>query len=102
VEAQRTELTKCGARVEEHGDTLVVYPSQLHGAEIDTYDDHRIAMCFATLGLRVPGMRIRDPGCVRKTFPNFFAKLSQPAPEGIGAVILDAGGRAMASAELVF
>jgi 3-phosphoshikimate 1-carboxyvinyltransferase len=84
------ELTKCGARVVEAGDTLEVFPSELHGAEIETYDDHRIAMCFATLGLRVPGMRIRDPGCVNKTFPNFFAKLAAAAPEGLGATVLDA------------
>jgi 3-phosphoshikimate 1-carboxyvinyltransferase len=90
VAALRTELTKCGARVVEDGDTLEIYPSQLHGAEIETYDDHRIAMCFATLGLAVTGMRLRDPGCVRKTFPNFFAKLGAPPPAGLGATILDA------------
>lgn len=89
VVALRTELTKCGARVAEEGDTLHIEPSALHGAEIETYDDHRIAMCFATLGLAVPGMRLRDPGCVRKTFPNFFAKLAAPAPGGLGATIVD-------------
>src|SRR6185503_20811150 len=51
VVALRTELTKCGAKVIEQGDTLQIEPSELHGGEIDTYDDHRIAMCFATLGL---------------------------------------------------
>jgi 3-phosphoshikimate 1-carboxyvinyltransferase len=85
VRALRTELAKCGARVEEIGDTLIVHPGALHGAEIETYNDHRIAMCFGMLGLRVPGIRLRDPGCVRKTFPNFFAKLA-----GLGAVIKDA------------
>jgi 3-phosphoshikimate 1-carboxyvinyltransferase len=85
VVALRTELTKCGARVEEIGDTLTVHPGPLHGAEIETYNDHRIAMCFGMLGLRVPGIRLRKADCVRKTFPNFFAKLA-----GIGAVILDA------------
>ncbi|AMN43123.1 3-phosphoshikimate 1-carboxyvinyltransferase [Rhodoplanes sp. Z2-YC6860] len=85
VEALRTELTKCGARVEETGDTLRIDPGPLHGAEIETYDDHRIAMCFGMLGLRVPGIRLRDPKCVRKTFPNFFAKLAE-----LGAVIQDA------------
>jgi 3-phosphoshikimate 1-carboxyvinyltransferase len=93
VQALRQELTKCGARVVESGDTLEVIPSELHGAEIETYDDHRIAMCFSTLGLRVPGMRIKDPGCVRKTFPNFYAKLAAPAPNGLGATILDANTR---------
>jgi 3-phosphoshikimate 1-carboxyvinyltransferase len=90
VFALRTELTKCGAAVIEDGDTLTIQPSTLHGADIDTYDDHRVAMCFATLGLKVPGMRIREPNCVAKTFPNFFAKLSEPAPNGLGASVLDA------------
>ena len=52
--------------------------------EIETYGDHRMAMCFATLGLVVPGIAIRDPACVRKTFPNFFAKLAAPPPAGLG------------------
>jgi len=82
VKALRTELTKCGAHVEEIRDTLRVDPGPLHGAEIETYDDHRIAMCFGMLGLRVPGIRLRNPACVRKTFPNFFAKLAE-----LGAVI---------------
>jgi 3-phosphoshikimate 1-carboxyvinyltransferase len=89
VAALRSEMTKCGARIVEEGDTLTVYPSELHGAEIETYNDHRMAMCFAVLGLRVPGIRLRDPGCVRKTFPNFFQKLSLPAPGGLGIVIRD-------------
>lgn len=102
VTALRTELTKCGARVVETGDTLQVYPSQLHGAEIETYEDHRVAMCFATLGLAVPGMRISDPACVRKTFPNFFAKLAAPPPAGLGATIIDvATGRALAGDDLL-
>jgi 3-phosphoshikimate 1-carboxyvinyltransferase len=87
VLALRTELGKCGADVEEVGDTLVVRPGPLHGAEIETYGDHRMAMCFATLGLVVPGIRILDPGCVAKTFPNFFAKLAAPPPGGLGATL---------------
>ena len=90
VEALRTELTKCGAHVVETGDTLDVYPSDLHGAEIETYNDHRMAMCFSTLALRVPGMRVRNPECVKKTFPNFYAKLAAPPPHGLGATILNA------------
>jgi len=46
-----------------------------------------MAMCFATLGLRIPGIRIKNPACVKKTFPNFFQKLSAPAPKGLGAEI---------------
>lgn len=89
VVALRTELCKCGADVEELGDTLIVRPSPLHGAEIETYRDHRMAMCFAMLGLRVPGMRLRDPACVKKTFPNFFAKLAAPPPYGLGVLLRD-------------
>jgi 3-phosphoshikimate 1-carboxyvinyltransferase len=89
VAALRTELGKCGVRVEESGDTLKVWPGPVHGAEIETYQDHRMAMCFATLGLQVPGMKIRNPACVKKTFPNFFQKLAAPPPEGLGARIRD-------------
>jgi 3-phosphoshikimate 1-carboxyvinyltransferase len=97
VKALRSELTKCGARVEESGDTLTVHPGSLSGAEIETYNDHRIAMCFGMLGLRVPGIRLRKPTCVRKTFPNFFAKLAE-----IGAVIQDASvGRTLAGDTLL-
>ena len=90
VVALRTELTKCGAKVIEEGDTLTVYPSKLHGAEIETYNDHRMAMCFAILGLKVPGIKIKNPVCVKKTFPNFFQKLATLPPKGLGATILDA------------
>ena len=80
--ALRTELTRCGAQVVEQGDTLTILPSanRLHGAEIETYDDHRLAMCFAILGLKVPGIKIKNPSCVKKTFPNFFQKLAAPPP----------------------
>ena len=90
VVALRTELTRCGAEVVEEGDTLTVWPSPLHGAEIETYNDHRMAMCFAILGLKVPGIKIKNPACVKKTFPNFFQKLAAPPPNGLGATILDA------------
>ena len=101
VVALRTELTKCGAKVVEEGDTLTVWPSPLHGAEIETYHDHRMAMCFAILGLKVPGIKIKNPACVKKTFPNFFQKLAAPPPHGLGATILDAkSGRKLAVEEL--
>ena len=104
VKALKTELTKCGAKVEEQGDTLIVYPTrttELHGAEIETYDDHRMAMCFAILGLKVPGIKIKNPACVKKTFPNFFQKLATPPPKGLGATILDAqSGRKLELNEL--
>jgi 3-phosphoshikimate 1-carboxyvinyltransferase len=90
VVALRTELAKCGAKVIEEGDALTLFQSELHGAEIETYNDHRMAMCFAILGLKVAGIRIQNPACVRKTFPNFFQKLAAPPPGGLGATILDA------------
>jgi 3-phosphoshikimate 1-carboxyvinyltransferase len=101
VVAVRTELTKCGAKVREEGDTLTVYPSTLHGAEIETYDDHRMAMCFSILGLKIPGVRIKNPACVKKTFPNFYQKLAGAPPRGLGAVIRDAkSGRTLPNDEL--
>jgi len=101
VQALRTELTRCGARVIEKGDTLTVHPSTLHGASIHTYNDHRMAMCFAILGLKVPGIRLQNPACVKKTFPNFFQKLAAPPPAGLGAAILDGNtGRQLAPEEL--
>jgi 3-phosphoshikimate 1-carboxyvinyltransferase len=101
VVALRTELTKCGSYVVEQGDSLTVYQRKLHGAEIETYNDHRMAMCFAILGLKVPGIKIKNPACVKKTFPNFFQKLSAPPPAGLGAVIKDGKtGRALNGDEL--
>ena len=103
VVALRTELTKCGAEVLEQGDTLTVFPSasRLHGADIETYQDHRMAMCFAILGLKVPGVRIHNPACVKKTFPNFFQKLATPPPHGLGAEFRDAAtGRRLELNEL--
>jgi 3-phosphoshikimate 1-carboxyvinyltransferase len=76
--------------VVEEGDTLTVFPSPLHGAEIETYNDHRMAMCFAVLGLKIAGIRIKNPACVKKTFPVFFQKLAAAPPDGLGTTILDA------------
>jgi 3-phosphoshikimate 1-carboxyvinyltransferase len=101
VSALRTELTKCRAKVVEEGDTLTVSPSTLHGAEIETYNDHRMAMCFAILGLKVPGIKLNNPSCVKKTFPSFFQKLAAQPPGGLGARILDGkSGRLLNHAEL--
>jgi len=89
VQALYEGLTLCGAQIELDGDDLTVHPSTLHGAEIETFNDHRVAMCFAMLGLFVPGIVIRDPSCVSKTFPDFFRKLATPMPRGLGATLLD-------------
>jgi 3-phosphoshikimate 1-carboxyvinyltransferase len=101
VIALRTELKKCGANVVEEKDTLTVYQATLHGAEIETYNDHRMAMCFAILGLKVPGIKLTNPACVKKTFPNFFQKLADAPPKGLGATIRDAKtGRQLSHDEL--
>ena len=70
--ALEKELCKLGAKASADHDSLLIRPGPLRGAEIDTYDDHRMAMSFALAGLRVPGVVIRDPACVSKTWPDFF------------------------------
>ncbi|GMV54528.1 MAG: 3-phosphoshikimate 1-carboxyvinyltransferase 2 [Betaproteobacteria bacterium] len=76
IAAMATELRKLGAEVEAGAAHLLITPpSALRSAEIDTYDDHRMAMCFALVCLMGAAVRIRDPGCVAKTFPEFFSCL---------------------------
>ncbi len=71
--AVAAELTKMGVKVQETEDGLQIPGGGApHGAEIETYDDHRIAMSFAVAGLRVPGVIIKDPDCVAKSFPEFW------------------------------
>lgn len=70
------ELRKLGATVEELSDGLRIKPGPPHGAEIETYQDHRMAMSLALAGLRIPGVVIRDPGCTAKTYPEFFRDLA--------------------------
>jgi 3-phosphoshikimate 1-carboxyvinyltransferase len=75
--ALETELRRLGARAEAGPDWLRIEPAPLHGATVETYDDHRVAMAFALVGLRVPGVRILDPTCVAKTWPGFFSALAR-------------------------
>jgi 3-phosphoshikimate 1-carboxyvinyltransferase len=75
LHAVTTELQRLGVHVRELADGLVIEPSAVRPAVVETYDDHRIAMSFALIGLRVPGIGIRNPQCVRKTFPEFFTCL---------------------------
>jgi len=73
-----TELRRAGVDAEVTDDGFVVTPSgQPTGVTFETYDDHRMAMAFSLLGLVVDGVSVRDPGCVRKTFPNYFSVLEQ-------------------------
>lgn len=75
--ALETELNRIGAFAKASEDALVIEPGQLHGAEIETYDDHRVAMSFGLVGLRVPGIVIRDPDCVSKSWPSYFEALEK-------------------------
>ena len=69
------ELRKFGVQVDEHPDGLTIHPGPLNAATIETYDDHRMAMSLSLVGLKQPGVKILNPGCVSKTYPNFFADL---------------------------
>ena len=75
--ALATELRRVGAEVDEFNDGLTIHPRPLHGAEIETYNDHRMAMSMALVGLKVPGIIIKNPGCVAKTYPRFFEDLEK-------------------------
>jgi 3-phosphoshikimate 1-carboxyvinyltransferase len=75
--ALATELRRLGAGVEEFADGLTITPGPLHGAAVETYNDHRMAMSLALIGLKVPGVVIKNPGCVAKTYPGFFADLEK-------------------------
>lgn len=77
LHAVATELQRLGVQVEESEDSLVIHPGPVQPAEIETYDDHRMAMSFALIGLKVSGIVIKDPGCVSKTFPDYFERLEK-------------------------
>ncbi|MGB8984803.1 MAG: hypothetical protein WCC12_23255, partial [Anaerolineales bacterium] len=77
VHATCMELARLGVRVEEHADGMTIHPcGQIRPATVRTYNDHRMAMAFSLIGLRVKGITIENPGCVSKTFPNFFEVLA--------------------------
>ncbi|HET9905290.1 MAG TPA: 3-phosphoshikimate 1-carboxyvinyltransferase [Anaerolineales bacterium] len=88
IHATCTELARLGVSVEEHEDGMTIYPCEkFNHATIQTYNDHRMAMAFSLIGLRVEGVTIENPSCVSKTFPNFFAVLDRlqiPSPIGRG------------------
>ena len=71
------ELRKLGGQVEEHEDGMTIVPGELQSATIETYNDHRMAMSLALVGLRQRGVVILDPGCTAKTYPSFFADLDR-------------------------
>ena len=78
LSAMATELRKVGAEVTEGEDYIsITPPASLKHAEIDTYNDHRVAMCFSLIALSNTPVTINDPKCTAKTFPDFFDKLAQ-------------------------
>jgi 3-phosphoshikimate 1-carboxyvinyltransferase len=77
IAAVVAELRRCGIEAEEEDDGFVVHPGLPRPARIQTYHDHRMAMSFALLGLRAPGIEIADPGVVAKTFPGYFATIDR-------------------------
>jgi len=73
ISATCSELKKLGIMVEEFNDGMLIYPCMdIKQGSVATYNDHRMAMAFALIGLRIPGISIENPGCVSKTFPDFF------------------------------
>ncbi len=73
VAATCTELARLGVQVEEHPDGMTIHPCKFfQSANIQTYNDHRMAMAFSLIGLRAPGLTIENPACVSKTFPGYF------------------------------
>ncbi|MCE1239471.1 MAG: bifunctional 3-phosphoshikimate 1-carboxyvinyltransferase/cytidylate kinase [Azonexaceae bacterium] len=75
IAAMATELRKLGAVVEAGADFIKITPSTVKPAAIDTYDDHRMAMCFSLAAFATP-LRINDPNCVAKTFPDYFTRFA--------------------------
>lgn len=76
--ALETELARLGARATASADSLRIEPpDRPHGARVETYNDHRMAMSFALAGLRIPGIRIADAACVAKSFPTYWESLEQ-------------------------
>ena len=72
-----TEFRRMGVSASETADGLTINPGPIQPAIIETYDDHRMAMSFAMAGLKVPGIRIANPGCTAKTYPHFFSDLER-------------------------
>jgi 3-phosphoshikimate 1-carboxyvinyltransferase len=77
IHALAAELSKLGIRVKEGGDGLEIEGGKPRDAEIETYNDHRMAMSFAIAGLVVPGVRIKGERCVDKSFPGFWEVLQK-------------------------
>jgi len=81
IAAVTAELRRLGQAVEEGDDWFRVMPAPIRPGTVLTYDDHRMAMAFSIVGLRAPGVRIADPGCVAKTFPGYWDALASAGVE---------------------
>ena len=77
IRAVLTELTKMEIKCGETADGIIIYPGTPQPSTVKTYDDHRMAMAFALIGLRVEGIRIENPSCTSKTFENYFEKFAR-------------------------
>jgi len=77
IAAVVTELKRLGLQAEERPDGLTIHPGSPQPTTIETYDDHRMAMSFSLIGLKAPGIRIANPSCTAKTYPNYFADLER-------------------------
>jgi 3-phosphoshikimate 1-carboxyvinyltransferase len=89
IAAMANELRKLGATIEEGADYIrITPPAQIKHAVIDTYDDHRMAMCFSLAAFGGSGVRINDPGCVAKTFPEYF-KMFESVSQAIPVIAID-------------
>ncbi|MFM1880451.1 MAG: hypothetical protein RLZZ344_685 [Pseudomonadota bacterium] len=114
IAAMAAEARKLGAHIEEGDDYLVVHPpSQLRSAAIETYDDHRVAMSFSLASFEHPGdvspsaasrvVTILDPGCVAKTFPDYFEAFSAVAAQAVPVIAIDgptASGKGTVAAQV--
>jgi 3-phosphoshikimate 1-carboxyvinyltransferase len=84
ISATVIELRRLNVRVDEYPDGMTIYPCKhIHPNRIQTYGDHRMAMAFSLIGLRVPGIQIEDPDCVAKTFPDYFTVLDKLSGEQV-------------------
>ena len=79
IAAIAAQLSRMGIRCIEGDSSLTIYPGTPGPCQVETYDDQRMAMGFSLIGLRSPGIVIRDPGCCRKTFENYFEVLDHAA-----------------------
>lgn len=93
ITAVVAELTRCGVTARELPDGFEIEPAPIQPADVQTYDDHRMAMSFALLGLVAPGIRILDPACVSKTFPRYFSVLEELRRGDPGPAVPTLGSR---------